>query len=332
MTREAGSYNSFIEKLRKRLASANNPLRYAGTVPMLIQEQDGRGKWFDVILMSGNSQITVRIRYGDLYLVAFQGANGRWYEFRPHNDKPLFSNTVVLPYKSDYPAERKLFVQNTTVGRNSLDRAISSLAHPNFDHKNETNRQLLINLMIMLPEALRFRAVSDFVYARIHDPNKPDSSISPMIAELVCNWGALSFEMRRSDLFGTFHELAKLGISNAPDAARLLGLVLWSSKTPPKPAVITNAVSDVVTSKGRQLVEIFWVQILDIDKKIPGNLYGKIQVVDGLSTPQYIFDRTKENSLSIKPQVWLYVMLVYFFIFLLQINIILIHNILLEKG
>lgn len=157
----------------------------------------------------------------------------------------------------------------------------------------------------MLPEALRFRAVSDFVYARIHDPNEPDSSISPMIAELVCNWGALSFEMRRSDLFGTFHELAKLGIGNALDAARLLGLVLWSSKTPPKPAPITNVVSDVVTSKGRQLVEIFGVQILDIDKKFPGNLYGKIRVVDGLSTPQYIFDRTKENSLSIKPQEYI---------------------------
>jgi hypothetical protein len=101
-------------------------------------------------------------------------------------------------------------------------------------------------------------------------------------------------------------------------AATILALVLWSNRAPTsKPAFNTNvfgtnALSDV-TTKGRQLVEIFWVQILNIDNENPGDLYGTIQVVDGLSIPQYIFGSSKENYLSIRSNVSLHKYKCYFF-------------------
>lgn len=312
MTKEAGSYNSFISNLRQRLASGT----YAGGVPMLNSEETGRNRWFHIVLISGNSQITLRMQLGNLYFVAFQAANGQWYEFQPEDNRPLlFSNTIMLPYTGRYPNDGTN--SQIIVGRDRLASVINSLA--SFNPNNPNNRQLLLTLIVMFPEAVRFTRVADFVYARMHDPSTPESGIGTMLARLVQEWGALSMEMRRSDLFASFRELDidGLGISSASQAALALGIGLWSNKGPPTgPAFSTNALSDV-TSKGRQLVEIFWVQILNIDNENPGDLYGKIQVVDGLTTPQYIFNRSRENYLSIGPKVRLWV--------ILDTNIILIH-------
>ncbi|XP_078169452.1 60 kDa jasmonate-induced protein-like [Carex rostrata] len=241
------------------------------------------------------------MQLGNLYFVAFQAANGQWYEFQPEDNRPLlFSNTIMLPYTGRYPNDGTN--SQITVGRDRLASVINSLA--SFNPNNPNNRQLLLTLIVMFPEAVRFTRVADFVYARMHDPSTPESGIGTMLARLVQEWGALSMEMRRSDLFASFRELDVdgLGISSASQAALALGIALWSSKGPPTgPAFSTNALSDV-TSKGRQLVEIFWVQILNIDNENPGDLYGKIQVVDGLTTPQYIFNRSRENYLSIGPK------------------------------
>ncbi|KAJ1693250.1 hypothetical protein LUZ63_009948 [Rhynchospora breviuscula] len=164
---------------------------------------------------------------------------------------------------------------------------------------------MLIRLILMFPEAFRFRAVADLVYGPMHDSITQQATIGPYIAELIHDWGALSMALRRSDLFASFTEFRGLGISNVAQLASLLGLVLWSSKTPTRPsfsteAISTHAASDV-TSKGRQLVEIFWVQILNIDNENPGDLYGKIQIVDDLESPQYIFTRSNTNYISIRP-------------------------------
>jgi Ribosome inactivating protein len=287
----SSSYNSFISSLRQRVADGTY---YAGGVPMLRQEQDYCNQWFHIILINGNSQIAVRIRLGDLYLVAFQAANGTWYEFRPTDSNPrLFTNTQLLPFTSDYQNDGSARAQ-TIVGQNQLASAINSLA--NYNPTNTNNQQYLLSLMVMFPEALRFRNVSDFVYARMHDLSTPDSQIGNSLDRLIHEWGALSMEMRQSDLFASFNEFQNLG-TNAAQAATILALVLWSNRAPTsKPAFNTdvfgtNALSDV-TTKGRQLVEIFWVQILNID----------------------IFGSSKENYLSIRSNVSLHIYKCYFFL------------------
>ncbi|KAJ4774709.1 rRNA N-glycosidase [Rhynchospora pubera] len=242
--------------------------------------------FFHIVLAAGISSITVRIRTSDLYLVGFQAAN-QWYEYRPIDNNPRqIDNAVLLPFTGGYVNDGSL--PQALVGRAPLAEAVTSLAA--YNPNNRDNQQMLIRLILMFPEAFRFRAVADLVYGPMHDSITQQATIGPYIAELIHDWGALSMALRRSDLFASFNEFRGLGISNAAQLASLLGLVLWSSKTPTRPsfstqAISTQAASDV-TSKGRQLVEIFWVQILNIDNEDPGDLYGKIQIVDDLESPQ----------------------------------------------
>jgi Ribosome inactivating protein len=296
VTREAGRYNRIIADIRRQVAMPN---RYIANVPVLNPEEENRNIWFEIILIANGSRITLRIRYGDMYLIGFKTSSGQWYEFNDNIEH--FDGSILLPWKSDYPNERDVH-EAVTVGRYSLINAIERLANYNPQNGQE-NHNALYCLMTMFPEALRYTSIENFVYERIH--RSRDDPIGVQLVNQVKNWGSLSGEMRRSDLFATFDELAALGIGNAQDAAVILGLILLSTKTPRPPRAI-NAVREVIT-KGRELVEIFWVQILNIDNENPGDLYGTIHVVDGLATPQYIFSQDRSSPLSIRPKVRLYV-------------------------
>ncbi|KAJ1704638.1 hypothetical protein LUZ63_004417 [Rhynchospora breviuscula] len=299
VTKQAGSYNTFITNIRQRVANPNN---FSGGVPMLPPEESARNRYFYIVLAAGTSSITIRIRTSDLYLVGFQATN-QWYEYTPIDNNPRqIDNAVLLNFTGGYVNDESL--PRTLVGRAPLAEAITSLAVYNRNNR-DNSQQMLIRLILMFPEALRFRAVADHVYGPMHDTITQQATIGPNITELIHDWGALSMALRRSDLFASFNEFRNLGISNAAQLASLLGLVLYSSKTPTRPsfstqAISTQAASDV-TSKGRQLVEIFWVQILNIDNENPGDLYGKIQIVDDLESPQYIFNRSNTNYISIRP-------------------------------
>jgi Ribosome inactivating protein len=293
VTREAGSYNRIIADIRRQVAMPN---RYIADVPVLYPEEENRNIWFQIILIANDDQITLRIRYGDLYLIGFQTSYGQWYEFNDNIEH--FDSAILLPWTSRYPIDRTEH-EAIVVGRYSLIHAIEILA--NYNPRNgQDNHNALYCLMTMFPEALRYTSIENFVYERIH--RSRDDPIGEERVNQIRNWGSLSMEMRRSDLFASFRELATLGIGNTQDATAILGLILLSTNKTPRPLCAINAVSEEITN-GRELVEILWVQILNIDDEDPGDLYGTIQVVDGLATPQYIFSKDRSSPLSIRPKV-----------------------------
>jgi Ribosome inactivating protein len=277
------------------------PNRYIANVPVLNPEEENRNRWFEIILIANDRQINLRIRYGDLYLIGFQTSCGQWYEFNDNIEH--FNGSILLPWTSSYPTSRTEH-EAILVGRYALTGAIQRLADYN-PRNGQENHNALYCLMTMFPEALRYTSIENFVYQMIHQSR--DDRIDVTRVNQIRNWGSLSMEMRRSDLFASFTQLRPLGIRNTQDAAAILGLILLSTNKTPRSLRAINAVSEVTTN-GRKLVEIFWVQILNIDDEDPCDLYGTIQVFDGLATsPQKIFDRTRRSTLSIGTKVRPYV-------------------------
>ncbi|KAJ4798008.1 rRNA N-glycosidase [Rhynchospora pubera] len=188
VTRQAGSYNTFITNIRQRVANPNN---FSGCVPMLPPEQSARNRYFHIVLVAGTSSITVRIRTSDLYLVGFQAAN-QWYEYTPINNNPRqIDNAILLNFTGGYVNDGSL--PRALVGRAPLAEAITTLAVYNPNNR-DNNQQMLIRLILMFPEAFRFRAVADLVYGPMHDSITQQATIGPNITELIHDWGLPSGE------------------------------------------------------------------------------------------------------------------------------------------
>ncbi|KAJ3674627.1 hypothetical protein LUZ60_005243 [Juncus effusus] len=294
-----GSYNDLIRNLRQRVA---NPGQYTRTIPMLQMESPGLpGQWFHLVLQNGpNVNITMRIRMDNMYFDAFRvGNSNQWWEFGQRGTPiPLIAGSRFMFWEGRYESMGSL--TGTYVGPDRLRDAVTALTvWDGTPARQNATKEACIQLIFMISEAIRFQSISNFVYDLIHTGN--NVRVTAAQNDLVHAWGGISGELIQSDRTATFSEFSRFGINFAAQAAAVLGLVLVENPNRRSNNRLLSADATGIASPGRKLLEIYYLQVLNIDGENPGDLYGTVQVIDDVDTPVYIYNRISSNSESLRP-------------------------------
>ncbi|XP_057954131.1 60 kDa jasmonate-induced protein-like [Malania oleifera] len=298
-TRHWPTYKSFIKDLRRRLG-----VRFSHNRPVLPPETRTPSRWFEVILRTGEDYAVRFFMRGDnLYLVGYRMENGQeWYEFTETDDEGniqrLIPGSTLLGFSGNYKAllsAANRSWEDVRVSWNDLRMAVGNL---NTDEGRQRARSLL-NVIIMINEAIRFEHLSDYFSANC-DESLPFSS---SFQSLVRKWGNLSGRLLRADMdpdlyYFRLPDPNYLEIHTAEQAAAALGILKdCVSRVQSLRRVPRMAMNDGDELYGVPLVEVFSVRI-NTGYGDQVGLCGMVTVTDGLSC-QYIYNKTREDPESI---------------------------------
>uniref|UniRef100_A0A2N9IS33 rRNA N-glycosylase n=1 Tax=Fagus sylvatica TaxID=28930 RepID=A0A2N9IS33_FAGSY len=288
------AYRQFIERLRPRLA-----VRYSHNLPVLPLQENPPTRWLDLILRTRASAITLRIRYGNLYLDGYRmGTSGAWREFGSSTANPrppqLIPGSSFLGFTGEYRSLANVAVVNTDdirLGQQPLIDAVNTLAIST-DRKSQANSLIIVIRMIC--ESIRYARISNYITNNFRGFSPKTES---WMGTLENNWGHLSFDVLAKDA-NPNHTFRRVDINateirTVEQAVAILGVLLGGPIT-----VLFR--QPQAEAQGQPMVEVFSVRINHINGENPTSLYGTITVTDGLGS-QYIYNREKEDSKSIHP-------------------------------
>ncbi|KAL7623762.1 hypothetical protein AAE478_005315 [Parahypoxylon ruwenzoriense] len=289
-------FTQFLQRLRDRVASTDR----CYYLPVLSQQRPTPNRWFDVVLRAEGQSVTLRIRWDNLYLDAYQQGT-TWYEFR-HSGASYINNSTPLPFDGSYGRLVSFANQGRdriNLGQRPLINAIHTLADPDTDDEARA-RQLMVVIQ-MICEAMRFQSINRHLATNWENSTPPPLSL----INLENAWGGLSEALLHAEQDTETHtfryrvdndlEFHTVGSAAGAIAMLMRRSVPGSSRTA---RAIDAPWADY--PKGRALVEIFWLRINKIDGENPGSLYGTVRAVDGPGS-QYLFNRDKNNYESISP-------------------------------
>jgi len=317
---EKDTYMAFIQRIREW---AKLPGRISHGRPVLpYPPQDMlRSEYADLELKAKDSKRTLiaKIRRHDLYIIGYKpdGDKSKWLEFQWDKDGKIhyITGSESLRFGENYSHLGGLENQ-PNVGYETLKNAIVSLAIDNVQERKYGLRALAV----MVSEVVRFKKMSEVV----RDPmgKQSDKKFERWMELLIHNWTLLSDMLLRDDQYaipfrlpknndGSPNELStlpELKIVTSADAASCLAILKGNYHPPKKLAFVIspNIATDVadasndVQGEGLALVEVFSVQVADNAGKNPVNLYGSIELFDGLGTFP-LYSRTKDQSEPIRP-------------------------------
>lgn len=289
----------FIQQVRDW---AKDPNRFSHGRPVLphpprtIQE----AQYMDIELRAKDAKqiervLTVKLRRHDLYIIGYRmdGANN-WLEFKWDDPKlKLIPKSDSLGFGENYDNLGKL--ENLEkVGYTTLKQTIADLA---VTTDSNTRKSSLRALAVMISETVRFQKLSD-TYAPVMQELKDIKFDETWMEPLIKNWGGLSDMLLREDQFAIYFRLPRdkelnqpniltrtkeLGIVTSADAAKCIAVLKGNYPTPRLKVTGLSASANSGTSiqgKGLPLLQVFSVRI----NNTAGQIYGKIQVDDGLGT------------------------------------------------
>lgn len=311
-TSTKGNYRDFIQRLRTLLG-----VRSSHNVPALAVQQNPPTRFFDLVLCTRSAAVTFRFRTDNLYLLGYQMQNGQWLEFDNKNQNNQLVHLITEPgtqflgFDGSYGALEKVADRSITsirVGVHNLEQAITQLAVTT-DWAARARSLMVVIMMTSEPTRLIpvFNFVADSFDNRPGTTPDTESLIQPWIMVLVRSWYPLSAALLRADANPDEKFLLRPNnirippnnteIRTTADVVAIMGILLGICFYP-KTRVATN--SDGLCYLGVALVQVFTVQVNNIDDKDPGQLYGTITVGNGLYT-ESLYNRTSDNSESIKP-------------------------------
>nr|XP_010942712.2 60 kDa jasmonate-induced protein [Elaeis guineensis] len=288
------SYMDFIHKMRRLLG-----VRFSHNRPVLPPQENPPKKWFDVVLRSSTSEITLRIRRDNLYLDGYRMENPKqWLEFGDRSSRQhLIPGSTFLGFDGGYDDLQRSAQENMekiSLGAEEIKKAVNQLATST---SGKDRARHLIVVVQMICESIRFERISEFLATEFPGSSKPPK----WMPALEHGWGDLSAALLRADANPDrpfrLPQPNAMGIVTAEQAAADLGILLDSSHLRPRIQLMVAAFNQ---GEGRPLVEVFWVRVNNIDRKDPGDLYGTITVTDGLGS-QYLYKRTRDQYESIHP-------------------------------
>ncbi|CAL5033864.1 unnamed protein product [Urochloa decumbens] len=235
---ERDNYGDFIRIVRQ------NVIRYCRdrtnvVQPVLPPEQKVPRFWFQVVLGTATSSITLAVRIDNLYLVGFQTPAGVWWEFNNEHNAHLIPNANWLGFGGRYQdlvgnegLERGL--HTVSLGRVQMTVAVDVLArhgtamaaaeHQHGTDAYELPKSMLAKLVIMVCEGVRFHSVYGSVD---RDFDSPVANITELEGNQVQKWDRISKAVLAWGVNPTaeFPMLVELGVGDKTDAARIVALV-----------------------------------------------------------------------------------------------------------
>lgn len=158
------SYRSFLNELRSGLADA-----YSRDVPVLPTYDDAHPVFFDITLVNGDQETTVRFRRDNIRVRGFQMQEPQqWLEFgRRPSDRHLIPGSEFLGFGDSYEemehaAERP--VEQVSLNKESLRNAVSRLALP-ADRRQRAEALIVVSQMIS--EAAKFLDISEYLASNL---------------------------------------------------------------------------------------------------------------------------------------------------------------------
>lgn len=305
---EPSNYMEFISSLRRNAADPN---RFCGNVPVLPPPPDPQQfQYITLELRAGGQQVPliVRIRRHDLYVVGYQMQNGQWLEFRNGNNIHFIEGSEYLPFGENYNDLYGLTAGSFNIGYNVLTNAILNLRNTN---DNVQRRRSLRILCVMICEAARSSKLSATFDDWIRSLN--DRPFEGWMGTLIHSWGSLSRRLLMRDLDGMPFDITpgpnatanpltaypEINIHSAEDALNSLSLLLGRYTGSSSVITMLDAAS-LIAGVGSPMVELFSIQINDINGKNPGDLYGSIEVIDDWGS-FYMYNRSRGDYESIHP-------------------------------
>ncbi|KAI1322558.1 ribosome-inactivating protein [Xylariaceae sp. FL0255] len=324
--RNGSEFRALINQIRHDL---RNSTWTQSRIPVL-EPQDGAARnAFTIRLETSQYQITLRIRRDNVYLEGYQQGTDDWYEFRPDGgSQQMINGSIPLDYGGSYSQlETAESGHNTRsqastsdgrtgrlripLGHQALINAVNVLGRGPQQQKNkgpesQRARQLLV-LIQMISEAIRFTEISDDLITNW----RSETPATPRFVNLQTSWGTISEAILRLGQNAAFSAVLpslegnSLGITTVVEAARILAILLVP-KGGDKPGTSGKRTgrgappSPFLGTKGRALVEVFWLRIDNIDNENPGDLFGNATAFDGIGN-QAIILRDRGNYESVTP-------------------------------
>ncbi|XP_021759045.1 60 kDa jasmonate-induced protein-like isoform X2 [Chenopodium quinoa] len=308
------NYMTFIQQVRDW---AKDPNRFSHGCPVLPHPPPTmkEAQYMDIELRAKDAKqiervLTVKIRRHDLYIIGYRmdGATN-WLEFKwDTTNLKLIPHSVSLGFGENYDNLGKL--ENLEkVGYSTLKQTIIDLA---LTTDSKTRKSSLRALAVMISETVRFQKLSD-TFAPVMQALKDIKFDETWMEPLIKNWGDLSDMLLREDQFAIYFRLPRdketnqpniltrtkeLGIVTSADAAKCISVLKGNYPTRKLqlmgiPAAANSGNS--IQGKGLPLLQVFSVHI----NNIAGEIYGTIQVDDGLGT-LHLYKRQRTDYESIK--------------------------------
>ncbi|KAM3465040.1 hypothetical protein MY5147_009369 [Beauveria neobassiana] len=289
-------YKNFIERIRRRVQDSG--VSSHGR-PVLPPQQMPPTSWFDIVLRTQSQAVRLRIRSDNLYLDGYRAEDSdQWFEFGLENVDPhLIDGSMHLGFDGGYTSLQTTAARRrseTALGQQQLTTAVNQLATT--ADRRERARSLLVVIQ-MICEAIRFTHISDTITNNYSAGVTPDERFTA----LENGWGDVSTALLRHDQNPEGQiQLPRpnaMGINSVTDAVAVIGVLLrYSIDGGSRPRRQAQA----LIPSGRPLVEILWLEIDNIDKEDPGDLYGTITATDGLSS-QYLYNVDRADDQSVSP-------------------------------
>ncbi|CAL4906547.1 unnamed protein product [Urochloa decumbens] len=306
---DAQRFRKFIDELRQTLRVPDQPyvMQRAARLPPQVDNP----RMMDITLRANSNEVVLRLRTDNLYVVGFRNARDVWYEF-PHgnNRDPMIRDSIALPFDGSYVRGLSPLNESQEIlGRPAVIQAIDVLA--NYYGGSSQASAALRTLIVNFVESIRLNTIADRVDREMRNPSgsRADRQLTTADIGLIRDWGDVSTALRiaanNTDRslgsgFNPFQNFIAIGINNAFQAAKALGMVLITRR--PIVRRFKRAVSDD-DGLGLTLVEILGVLIKNIDNEDPGDLYGRVSITDCFGTV-VLFNRNKGNTQSVRPGGW----------------------------
>ncbi|KAM3518318.1 hypothetical protein NHJ13051_008276 [Beauveria bassiana] len=281
-------YKNFIERIRRRVQDSG--VSSHGR-PVLPPQRMPPTNWFDIVLRTESHAVRLRTRSDNLYLDGYRAEDSdQWFEFGVENVDPhLIDGSRHLGFDGGYTSLQ------TTAARRRSETALGQQQLTTADRR-ERARSLLVVIQ-MICEAIRFTHISDTITNIYSEGVTPDERFTA----LENAWGDVSTALLRHDQNPEGQiQLPRpnaMGINSVTDAVAVIGVLLrYSIDGGSRPRRQAQA----LIPSGRPLAEILWLQIDNIDKEDPGDLYVTITATDGLSS-QYLYNVDRADDQSVSP-------------------------------
>ncbi|KQK16468.1 ribosome-inactivating protein 3 [Brachypodium distachyon] len=133
-----GSYTSFIDDLRTKLANHPSPGDINGH-PLLTPRRypNSPARWMHISISAGGAATTTLVLRDDtLYVVGFTGEGGSWYEFGFQGEAHQIQGSIFLECGNTYKdlvggksgAEVRMNLQGLDLGKNMAVAAVTTLS------------------------------------------------------------------------------------------------------------------------------------------------------------------------------------------------------------
>ncbi|CAL5035850.1 unnamed protein product [Urochloa decumbens] len=220
---ETDNYGVFIPMVRQNVIKYCSDWRPNIDQSVLPPEAKIPKLWFQVLLRTKASSLTLAIRMDNLYLVGFKTPG------------PQIRQVARGAY-SDLIGHQK-GLEAVTLGRAQMAAAVDALAKHGTSVEKVPGAQvdpyavpkmMLAKLVIMVCEGLRFLTVSSTVDKEF---NNPAATITQIQGKQVNKWDRISVAVFKwaKDPSATFPDLKEVGVKDKNDAARIVALVKYQN-------------------------------------------------------------------------------------------------------